>query len=151
MSIDGLINPFYFLNIWKRWCERKAEIMKTEKRDFDKEAVSWDENPARIKLAKDIAHAISRQMMLMPDMDVMDFGCGTGLLTIQLQPLVRTVTGVDSSQGMLDIFQMKVAKLNLHNVVASLINIDPGWPLENPPPVAGSKSPTPGSAERIFI
>ena len=29
--------------------------------------------------------------------------------------------------------------------------INPGWPLENPPPVAGSKSPTPGSAERVFI
>ena len=27
----------------------------------------------------------------------------------------------------------------------------PGWPLENPPPVAGSKSPTPGSAERGLI
>jgi tetratricopeptide (TPR) repeat protein len=28
---------------------------------------------------------------------------------------------------------------------------EPGWPLENPPPVAGSKSPTPRSAERSFI
>jgi len=27
----------------------------------------------------------------------------------------------------------------------------PGWPLENPPPVAGSKSPTPRSAERVVI
>jgi predicted AAA+ superfamily ATPase len=27
----------------------------------------------------------------------------------------------------------------------------PGWPLENPPSVAGSKSPTPVSAERSFI
>ncbi|MDP2854509.1 MAG: hypothetical protein Q8O28_09745 [Smithellaceae bacterium] len=29
--------------------------------------------------------------------------------------------------------------------------IGPGWPLENPPSVAGSKSPTPVSAERSFI
>jgi transcriptional regulator with XRE-family HTH domain len=27
----------------------------------------------------------------------------------------------------------------------------PGWPLENPPPVAGSKSPTSVSAERVLI
>jgi len=27
----------------------------------------------------------------------------------------------------------------------------PGWPLENPPPVAGSKSPTLRLAERGFI
>jgi hypothetical protein len=32
-----------------------------------------------------------------------------------------------------------------------LLGIVPGWPLENPPPVAGSKSPTPGWAERSFI
>jgi len=104
--------------------------MKTEMRDFDKEAASWDEQPARIKLAKDVADAISRQIKLMPDMDVMDFGCGTGLLTLQLQPLVRTVTGVDSSQGMLDIFNQKVAKLNLHNVAASLVDIDQSDTLE---------------------
>jgi len=29
--------------------------------------------------------------------------------------------------------------------------LEPGWPLENPPPVAGSKSPTSGSTERGFI
>jgi hypothetical protein len=32
-----------------------------------------------------------------------------------------------------------------------LYAVDPGWPLENPPPVAGSKSPPPGSAERVVI
>ena len=36
--------------------------MNIEKRDFDKEAASWDEHPARVKLAKDIAVAISKQM-----------------------------------------------------------------------------------------
>jgi len=100
--------------------------MNTEKRDFDKEAASWDEHPARIKLAKDIADAISKQIILAPDMDVMDFGCGTGLLTTQLQPLVRSITGVDSSQGMLDIFKMKIAKLKLSKVNAVLVDLDNG-------------------------
>jgi ubiquinone/menaquinone biosynthesis C-methylase UbiE len=100
--------------------------MNTEKRDFDKDAASWDEQPARVKLAKDIANAISKQIILMPDMDVMDFGCGTGLLTIQLQPLVRSITGADSSQGMLDIFNMKIAKLKLNEVGAVLIDLDKG-------------------------
>ncbi len=56
--------------------------MNAEKRDFDKEAASWDEHPARIKLANDITHAISEQIVLMPEMDIMDFGCGTGLLAL---------------------------------------------------------------------
>jgi len=100
--------------------------MNTEKRDFDKEAASWDENPARVKLAKDIAHAISTQIALTNDMDIMDFGCGTGLLTIELLPLVRSITGVDSSQGMLDIFNMKIAKLQLNKVSIVLLDLDKG-------------------------
>ena len=100
--------------------------MNIEKRDFDKEAASWDEHPARVKLAKDIAHAISKQIVLTPEMDVMDFGCGTGLLTIQIQPLVRSITGVDSSQGMLDIFNTKISKLKLTNIRALLVDLDKG-------------------------
>jgi ubiquinone/menaquinone biosynthesis C-methylase UbiE len=104
----------------------ERNIMNTEKRDFDKEAASWDEHPVRVKLAKDIAHAISKQIVLTPEMDIMDFGCGTGLLALQLQPLVRSVTGVDSSQGMLDIFNAKIAKLKLNKVNTVLVDLEKG-------------------------
>ena len=100
--------------------------MNTKKRDFDKEATTWDEHPARIKLAKDIASALSRQIALTSEMDLLDFGCGTGLLAMQLQPLVRSVTGMDSSEGMLDIFKKKIAKLNLNNISTSLVDLDKG-------------------------
>ena len=101
-------------------------MVNTEKRDFDKEAAFWDEHPGRVKLVKDIASAISRQIILTAEMDVMDFGCGTGLLTIQIQPFVRSITGIDSSQGMLDIFNMKIAKLNLSKVHTVLVDLDKG-------------------------
>jgi ubiquinone/menaquinone biosynthesis C-methylase UbiE len=100
--------------------------MNTEKRDFDKEAVSWDEHPPRVKLANDIVRAISNHIVMTSDMDVMDFGCGTGLLTIQLQPLVNSIMGIDSSQGMLDIFRMKIAQQNLTNVKALFLDLDKG-------------------------
>jgi ubiquinone/menaquinone biosynthesis C-methylase UbiE len=100
--------------------------MNAEKRNFDKEAASWDENPGRVKLAQDVANAISKQINLTPKMNVLDFGCGTGLLTLKIQPFVRSITGVDSSQGMLDIFNMKAAKLKLNRVNAVLIDLDKG-------------------------
>ncbi len=100
--------------------------MSTEKRDFDKAAASWDENPGRVRLADDIARAVSERIALTPGMDVMDFGCGTGLVTFRLQPLVRSVTGVDSSQGMLDVFKAKAAKLGSNNVRAQLADLDRG-------------------------
>lgn len=100
--------------------------MISEKRDFDKEAASWDEQPGRVKLADDIARAISEQIPLTPEMDMMDFGCGTGLLTLRLRRLVRSATGVDSSQGMVDIFNAKVARLELSKANAMLVDLDKG-------------------------
>ena len=100
--------------------------MNIEKRDFDKEAASWDEKPTRVRLAKDIADAISKQIVLTSDMNALDFGCGTGLLTILLQPFVSSITGIDSSQGMLDVFNTKIAGLNLTNVWSLFFDLDKG-------------------------
>ncbi len=100
--------------------------MNSGKRDFDKDAAAWDENPARVKLAIDIAGAISKHVALTPDMDAADFGCGTGLLTLRLQPLVRSITGIDSSQGMLEIFRSKIVGLNLSNVKTLLLDLEKG-------------------------
>jgi ubiquinone/menaquinone biosynthesis C-methylase UbiE len=100
--------------------------MSTEKRDFDKEAAAWDENPARVQMARDVAQAVARQVRLSPDLGVMDFGCGTGLLTLQLAPLVGSITGVDSSRGMLDVLAGKLARLSLTNVRMRYLDIDAG-------------------------
>lgn len=100
--------------------------MKNEKRDFDKAAATWDEKPRRIKLAEDIAATISDEVRLTADMAALDFGCGTGLVTLQLQPLVRSITGVDSSKGMLDALQAKIHTQQLTNVKTQYIDIDKG-------------------------
>ena len=62
--------------------------MSTVKRDFDKEAALWDENPIRIKLASDIAESIFAETNFDGTQNVLDFGCGTGLLTFYIQPNV---------------------------------------------------------------
>jgi 2-polyprenyl-3-methyl-5-hydroxy-6-metoxy-1,4-benzoquinol methylase len=100
--------------------------MSAEKRDFDKDAAGWDENPVRTKLANDIAGTLTRQMALDPRMDVLDFGCGTGLLSLAWAPRVRTLTGVDSSRGMLEVFTAKAARQNLANVRTQHLDLDRG-------------------------
>ena len=104
--------------------------MSDTKRDFDKDAASWDENPGRVKLAKEIFKVIAGEANLVPSMDVLDFGCGTGLLTMQLQPFVRSVTGADSSQGMLDVLNTKIKDRNLTNVKTRFLDIEKGGILE---------------------
>jgi len=100
--------------------------VNTKKRNFDQEAANWDQVPGRLKVAQDIAHTMIQEITLTPDMDVLDFGCGTGLLTFALQPFVRSITGVDSSRGMLDVFKTKIKEQNLNNVKANYLDLDKG-------------------------
>jgi 2-polyprenyl-3-methyl-5-hydroxy-6-metoxy-1,4-benzoquinol methylase len=100
--------------------------MKHNTKDFDCEAATWDDEPRRVKLVRDIADTISRAIELNPNMDVLDFGCGTGLLTLHLSPLVHSVTGVDSSKGMLDVLNAKTERHGFSNVKSQYLDIGNG-------------------------
>ncbi|PKN19871.1 MAG: SAM-dependent methyltransferase [Deltaproteobacteria bacterium HGW-Deltaproteobacteria-6] len=100
--------------------------MKNEKHNFDQDAALWDQNPGRVKVAADIAQTIIRAVHPDSTMDVLDFGCGTGLLALALQPLVHAITGVDSSRGMLDVFHRKISDRGLTNVSAQYLDLDQG-------------------------
>ncbi len=92
-------------------------VMKTGgRKDFDKEAAQWDQDPRRVGLARDVAGAIIKAAPLNREMDALDFGCGTGLVTLLLQPLVKTITGLDSSRGMLDVLEEKIKARKLPNI-----------------------------------
>ena len=82
--------------------------MNAPKRDFNLAAKTWDENPRRIQIAQATVDAIRSSLPLSPDLDALDFGCGTGLLTMLLSPYVRTVTGADNAHGMLEALQAKI-------------------------------------------
>lgn len=87
-------------------------------RDFDKEAATWEDNPMRLKLGTDIAKALTETVRWTPDMAVFDFGCGTGLQTLRLAPLVTSVTALDNSEGMLGVLRQKATAAGLTNVHA---------------------------------
>ncbi len=83
---------------------------------FDERAKTWDEEPRRLQLAADIFAAIERHVPLRPDASALDYGCGTGLLSLALAPRVRRVVAVDSSPGMLDVLSQKTRAAHLANV-----------------------------------
>jgi len=105
-------------------------MKKEERRDFNKEAAQWDANPGRVKLANEVADAIIKEAALSRDMDVLDFGCGTGLVLLRLQPLVRTITGADSSEGMLGVLEGKIASRGLKNVRTQHVDFEKGGRIE---------------------
>ncbi len=93
-------------------------------RNFDDAAVSWDEEPRRVRLAAEVADTVKREVAPDRTMDALDFGCGTGLVTLELQPLVRSIMGADTSAGMLKKLRDKVAARGLDNVETILIGTD---------------------------
>jgi 2-polyprenyl-3-methyl-5-hydroxy-6-metoxy-1,4-benzoquinol methylase len=93
-------------------------------RDFDREAAAWDEKPLRVKLADEVVRAVVETAHPGPDMEALDFGCGTGLVALRLAPLVRRMTGADGSEGMLGVFQAKAKAQGLENVQARLVALD---------------------------
>ncbi|MDH5464098.1 MAG: class I SAM-dependent methyltransferase [Thiovulaceae bacterium] len=69
---------------------------------FDNKAEGWDTRTIPQQLSATIGPAIIEHVDLNPNMEVLDFGAGTGLLTAHIAPLVKHVSAVDISQSMLD-------------------------------------------------
>jgi ubiquinone/menaquinone biosynthesis C-methylase UbiE len=103
---------------------------QNERRDFDKEAAQWDANAFRVNLARDVSAAMIREVQPTQEMTALDFGCGTGLITLALQPLVKAITGADSSTGMLETLNGKIAAQKLTNVRTQHVDFEHGQHLD---------------------
>jgi len=101
-----------------------------ERRDFNKGSQQWDAEMFRVNLANGVAEIIIRETNLSKDMAALDFGCGTGLVTLRLQPLVGTITGADSSQGMLSVLEEKIRAQGLTNVRTAFLDFEKGDRME---------------------
>lgn len=82
------------------------------KNDFDERAQAWD-TPEKITLAQTLADGIRRHTPLRQDCRTLDYGCGTGLLSMALRRDVGPITLVDSSPGMLAVLADKIACLDI--------------------------------------
>jgi len=87
---------------------------------FDKDAITWDDLPRRVNLAKAVVNNI------LPHLEghekVLEFGCATGLVGLNIAPFVKEVIGIDTSSKMVEKFNEKTKKLNL-NAKAKLQDI----------------------------
>ncbi len=72
------------------------------KDNFHKKAETWDEGAIRVNGAAKIAEAINKRIPLHKEMEIMDFGVGTGLLGFEIAKVTKKVYGVDTSASMLE-------------------------------------------------
>ncbi len=69
---------------------------------FREKSQDWDKNERRRRLASSIADCLMAHIPLTADMEVMDFGAGTGLLCSSIAPKVKKIIAVDTSESMLE-------------------------------------------------
>ena len=91
---------------------------------FDAAASTWDDNPKRIEMSRAIVSAINKTVPLSNKMDALDYGCGTGLLSVLLSSRVGRVTGADSSAGMIRALKNKIAQSKKTNIEAVELDLE---------------------------
>jgi 2-polyprenyl-3-methyl-5-hydroxy-6-metoxy-1,4-benzoquinol methylase len=87
---------------------------------FNAEAANWDSNPFVNTASKHACKALLQRFPALskenPALDILEIGCGTGLLTFMLAPYARSITAVDASRGMVDVLNRKIEKGGVENV-----------------------------------
>lgn len=81
---------------------------------FEQMARRYD-TEERVQLAKVIVKEVRKQLENCQDKSLLDYGCGTGLVSLQLSDMVDTVLLVDSAKQMLDIAKKKISMNGITN------------------------------------
>ena len=85
------------------------------KHDFNHKAETFD-SPKNIFLVNLVCQAVEKQINLLSDKEILDFGGGTGLLTLPLAKQAKSVTLVDISEKMLEQARLKVERQEINNI-----------------------------------
>ena len=85
------------------------------KHDFNHKAETFD-SPKNIFLANLVCQAVEKQLDLLSDKEILDFGGGTGLLTLPLAKQAKSVTLVDISEKMLEQARLKAEQQDIKNI-----------------------------------
>lgn len=112
--------------------QQQEEVLSLNKQHFDKMALDWGTNPIFAEMSRKFATGIMDQLRNhlsgKSSLNVMDFGCGTGALSLYLLneygKSVECLDAVDVSEGMLKQFAEKKEKLVNEGLLnGNLLNI----------------------------
>ena len=82
---------------------------------FDSYAETWNRFSFVQENAKNFVKYINEKIKLKKDMVIMDFGCGTGILGLNLINRVKKVIFLDSSKGMIKQVQQGILETKAMN------------------------------------
>lgn len=83
---------------------------------FNSDAQLWDDNPYITKMSREAWKAIPKYVPHLfkkgaaEKPDVLEIGCGTGLLSMEVAPAVNRLVAVDAAEGMIQMLSSKLRK-----------------------------------------
>jgi 2-polyprenyl-3-methyl-5-hydroxy-6-metoxy-1,4-benzoquinol methylase len=104
--------------------------------EWDEYAGDWDVNEEVQLYAHKALDSLEKKVVpfypSLSECRVLDFGCGTGLLTERLAGRCGQVVAVDTSEKMIEVLRNKLASSGMGNVTVSTVPIDARSIKENP-------------------
>src|SRR5690625_2567978 len=85
------------------------------KQRFDAVANDWDQDPQRVYTGQKIGRAMRNALKPEGGETALELGAGTGLATLLIAPVVKRLTAIDSSEGMLEVLKNKLARKGLRS------------------------------------
>jgi len=92
---------------------------------FEILAKSWDSKPQRVKGAMSFASKVKEFLPSdISSFDVLDYGCGTGLVSFCFSDDVKSIEGLDNSTSMIEVYNEKSNKIGMKNIKGFVHNIN---------------------------
>lgn len=91
---------------------------------FDEAAKTWDKRQVSIESSDACVQDLLSNVQLKDDANILDYGCGTGFIAFALKNETNNVTGMDYSNGMIEVFNNKVSEFELDNIRAIKHNMN---------------------------
>src|SRR5699024_6740410 len=85
-----------------------------KKNVFEEMAKRYDSDE-RIALANVIAKEVRKELQHCQKKSLIDYGSGTGLVSLQLSDLVKSISLIDSSKQMLEVAEKKITAAEITN------------------------------------
>lgn len=85
--------------------------------EFDSKAKEWDKDPVKIQRARTFAREMEKHLPAGTKGTALEFGCGTGQVSLSLHKHFEKIYMVDSSAGMVEVLKENIVKADISNMV----------------------------------
>jgi 2-polyprenyl-3-methyl-5-hydroxy-6-metoxy-1,4-benzoquinol methylase len=92
--------------------------------EFDQKAADWDKNKMNLERTLVLAEQLKKVIPFKPELKVMEFGAGTGLLSFYLKDHFSEITLMDSSLEMLKMAEQKMNEADRLKIKTLFFNIE---------------------------